>query len=154
MRTDGTDDGAQLGGRLLTLVGERDFHALAPAISQIAHDESDRSAFTAVVTWMVTTIADLIADPTASVDDAVDSFISVVPVVHDTTEFDEELPPPAEWLFTAVVRLLQSRHRTGSILPPPVPADSALTRTQALVEALLWLDALLDRGHGSVGDFG
>ena len=147
MRIDGADEGARLGGRLLTLVGDRDFHALAPAISQIACDDGDRSVFSSVVTWMVTTIADLVADPTASIDDAVDSFISVIPVVHDTTEFDEELPAPAEWLFTAVVRHLQSRHRTGSVLPPPEPADSALTRTQALVEALLWLDALLDRGH-------
>ncbi|MDV7086853.1 hypothetical protein [Rhodococcus opacus] len=141
-------DGAELGGRLLTLVGDRDFQALAPEISQIACDHgSDRSAFTAVVAWIVTTIADLIADPASSVNDAVDSFISVVPVVHDTAALNEELPAPAEWLFTAVVRHLQSRHRAGSDLPPPVPADTALTRMQALVEALLWLDALLECDH-------
>ncbi|RYF47286.1 MAG: hypothetical protein EOO27_37790, partial [Comamonadaceae bacterium] len=93
------------------------------------------------------TIADLIADPASSVNDAVDSFISVVPLVHDATELAEELPAPAEWLFTAVVRHLQSRRRAGSDPPPPVPADTALTRMQALVEALLWLDALLECDH-------
>ena len=147
---DGPDraDGAQLGGRLLTLVGDRDFHALAHEISRITCDTgSNGSVFTAVVTWMVSTIADLVADPTASVADAVDSFISVVPVVHDTPEMDDELPAPAEWLFSAVVNHLQSRHRAGSDPPPPVPADTELARVQALVEALLWLDALLERDH-------
>lgn len=147
MVIDGPDGAARLGGHLLTLVGERDFHALAPAISQIACDVTDRSPFTSVVTWMVTTIADLIADPTASVNDAVDSFVNVVPLVHDGDTLDEELPEPAEWLFTAVVRHLQSRHRTGSAPPPPAPADTALSRMQSLVEGLLWLDALLERGH-------
>ncbi|QYB08000.1 hypothetical protein I1A62_28605 [Rhodococcus sp. USK10] len=149
MRIDGADEGARLGGRLLTLVGDRDFHALAREISRITCGTgSDASAFTAVVTWMVATIADLVADPTASVTDAVDSFISgVVPVVHDTAELNEELPAPAEWLFTAVVRHLQSRHREGSDPPPPAPADTALVRMQALVEALLWLDALLELDH-------
>ena len=147
---DGPDraDGAQLGGRLLTLVGDRDFHALAREISRITCGTgSDGAAFTAVVTWMVATIADLVADPTASVTDAVDSFISVVPVVHDAPELDDELPAPAEWLFSAVVSHLQGRHGAGSGSPPPVPADTELARVQALVEALLGLDALLERDH-------
>ncbi|SEC72340.1 hypothetical protein [Rhodococcus koreensis] len=147
---DGPDraDGAQLGGRLLTLVGDRDFHVLAREISRITCGTgSDGAAFTAVVTWMVATIADLVADPTASVTDAVDSFISVVPVVHDAPELDDELPAPAEWLFSAVVSHLQGRHGAGSGSPPPVPADTELARVQALVEALLWLDALLERDH-------
>ncbi|QQZ18589.1 MULTISPECIES: hypothetical protein [Rhodococcus] len=133
-------DAARCGGRLLELVGDREVEALADEVCQLTC-ERGRALFESVLDWLVMTIAEVVT-ARAGVTHAVDSFVAVLFIAHDQRGLGQELLPiPARWLLDSVLTIAAHGHRSQAPLPD---GGEASVRTQILIDAVVWLDYLLD----------
>ncbi|OOL29906.1 hypothetical protein [Rhodococcus zopfii] len=138
---------AGLGGRLLTFAGEGELSMLSDAVSSlVCAPDTDQPRYGDVLEWIVTTTAEVIA---LKLDPLVRGGIADYAIKIRTSDGQileiGELPAPECHLWTAVVDVLTGDiRRAHHHLAPVIHAADRDERIRALVEAVAWLDRLLD----------
>lgn len=136
-----------MGGHLLALVGDRNFAALSselsPLVAPAGPESAGRADYGGVLTWLVTALADVVVARLGPAQEG-ESFVLEVRTTAGRTVGAGELPARQGRVGRAVLALLAgdrdtARSQLGAAEREPDPAARAIT----LVEALIWLHALL-----------
>jgi len=135
-------------GHLLTLVADRHLTALSAELSALVQAPRGqpvrRPLYRGVLTWLVTALADVVVARLGPAQDG-EAFVLEVRTTAGRTVGAGELPPRQSRVGRSVLALLAgdralARAQLAAAERDPNPAVRATT----LVEALIWLDALLD----------
>ncbi|MFD6855997.1 hypothetical protein ACFWCF_01410 [Rhodococcus sp. NPDC060090] len=144
----GADPAARLCGHLLVLAGGHDRAALADAVASSVHGNSltERHHYGAVLEWTVTAIADVIVDKLGPIDSGAETDkVLTLRTPEGENLTIEQLPPPERHVWRAIAdNLAGDALRGHRRLRPVVHVSDAEKRTHALIEAVDWLDHLLD----------
>lgn len=138
---------ARLAGHLLTLVTDREFATLSAELTPLVQPpEADpvRSAlYGGVLTWLVTALADVVVARLGSADNG-EAFVLEVHTTTGRTLGAPDLPPREGRFGRAVLALLSGDRATvRTELWDAENETDPTVRATTLVEALIWLDALL-----------
>ncbi|EME67213.1 hypothetical protein G352_01202 [Rhodococcus ruber BKS 20-38] len=138
---------AGLGGRLLTFAGDGEFSALSGAVTAlVCAPSTDHPGYGDVLEWTVTTTAEVIALKLGPIVNGgiADYHIKIRTPDGRIVEIGE-LPAPECHLWIAIVDALTGdTHRARHHLAPVVHGTDREGQIRALLEALAWLDRLLD----------
>ncbi|WP_160098453.1 hypothetical protein [Rhodococcus sp. T7] len=150
-----SDDGGRaypqarlLAGRLIALVADRDYAALSAELSPLVHAPGNapgrRGFYGDVLTWLVHSLADVVTARLGTGQKG-QSFVLEVRTTAGRTMGAGDLPPEQGRVAQSVLALLAddrgaARAHLAAAEHEPDPAVRATT----LVEALIWLNALLD----------
>ncbi|TQC41484.1 hypothetical protein EEB14_54505 [Rhodococcus sp. WS4] len=139
--------GARLAGHLLALVTDHDFDALSaqlrPLVQPPAAGPVRGALYGGVLTWLVTALTDVVTARLGQPEPG-ESFVLELQTTRGRTLGAEDLPPREGRVGRAALALLSgdpgtARVHLGAAEREPDPA----IRVSTLVEALVWLDALL-----------
>lgn len=139
---------ARLAGHLLELLGDRDGAALSAALSPLVRapgpEPERRSLYGGVLTWLVAAIADVIVARLGYPQDG-EAFVVEV---HTTTGRHlglDEVPASGGRLLRSVMALLAGdRAGARAQLEAAEREPAPVLRAETLVDALVWLNMLLD----------
>jgi hypothetical protein len=154
----GSDDGGRerpeagsVAGHLLVLVADRNYAALSAELSSLVqarqswrHARAGRTLYGEVLTWLVTALADVVIARLGPAEEG-ESFVLEVRTTAGRTVGAGDLPPKQGRVGRSVLALLAddpnaARAHLAAAEREPDPTVRATT----LVEALVWLDAMLD----------
>ncbi|WP_241384644.1 hypothetical protein [Rhodococcus sp. CH91] len=147
-----TRSDAVMGGRLLALAHENDYAELTEEVAAlVSSTDSDSAApstppfYGGVLKWTVTTIADVVVDKMGPEVRSDETFELTIRTEEGRQIRPEELPQPEGTVMKAVVDALAGDTTAvrGDLDQVAFAMDWA-SRMEALVEAVLWLDRLLD----------
>ncbi|SUE13807.1 Uncharacterised protein [Rhodococcus gordoniae] len=147
-----TRSDAVMGGRLLALAHENGYSELteevAALVSSAGSDSPSRITpplYGGVLRWTVSTIADVVVDKIGPQVRGDESFELTIRTESGRHVRPEELPQPESTVMKAVVDALAGDSVAArSDLDEVVFAMDWASQMEALVEAVLWLDRLLD----------
>ncbi|MFE7421754.1 hypothetical protein [Rhodococcus sp. NPDC057529] len=137
----------RLAGYLLTLVGERDFATLSaeliPLIRPPGPDPVRGALYGGVLGWLVAALAEVVVARLGDADHG-ESFVLEVHTTAGRTLGAEDLPAREGRFGRAVLALLAGdRAAARTELCDAETEPDPTVRATTLVEALIWLDALL-----------
>ncbi|MFF0814882.1 hypothetical protein ACFYVR_06970 [Rhodococcus sp. NPDC003318] len=138
--------GAEYGGRLLTLAGDRNQSALLEAVTSLVLPEAPDHPrrYGDVLEWVVISIADLIVEKMDSGNDDTGDISITIQTPDGTFTPIDELPAPLCHVWEAVtVRLGGELIEVSERLFPVVHVTGAAQQALALLDAVGWLDRLL-----------
>ena len=138
---------ARLAGHLLTLVTDRKYAALSaeltPLIQPPEKDPVRSALYAGVLTWLVTALTDVVVAHLGSADHG-EAFVLEVRTNTGRTLGAPDLPPQEGRFGRAVLALLSGDRVTARTELRDAETETDPTvRVTTLVEALIWLDALL-----------
>ena len=137
---------ARLAGHLLTLLGDREVEALSAELSPLVQTTEPvrRALYGGVLTWLVTALADVVVARLGTPDEG-ESYVLEVRTTAGRHLGVGDLPARQGRVQRSVLALLAgdrcaARTQLAAAEREPDPGR----RAAALVEALVWLDAVLN----------
>ncbi|EID79858.1 MULTISPECIES: hypothetical protein [Rhodococcus] len=137
---------ARLAGHLLTLLGDRDIAALSAELSPLVHstDPARRGLYGGVLSWLVTALADVVVARLGTRDDD-ESYLLEMHTTAGRTLGIGDLPTRDGRVQRSVLALLAGdRAAARTQLAAAEKEPEPVLRARTLVEALVWLDAVLN----------
>ncbi|UYP20720.1 hypothetical protein OED52_09485 [Rhodococcus sp. Z13] len=147
-----TRSDAVMGGRLLALAHENGYSELTEEVAGLVSSagtgtppRTNPPLYGGVLRWTVTTIADVVVDKMGAQVRGDESFELTIRTESGRHVRPEELPQPESTVMKAVIDSLSGNvTEARADLDQVVFAMDWASQMEALVEAVLWLDRLLD----------
>ncbi|TQC42247.1 hypothetical protein EEB14_49885 [Rhodococcus sp. WS4] len=138
---------AALGGRLLQLAGDRDAARFSCEVSRVCaepHPTDGRSDYGEVLAWVVDAIVDVVIARLGAAGPG-ERFILELRFTDGGSVDVDDLPESGRWVLRTVSALLAGDLAEGvrSLTAAEQHFDITM-RAEALADALIWLDFLLD----------
>ncbi len=139
---------ARLAGHLVELLGNREMGALSAELSPLVRapgpERARRSLYGGVLTWLVTAIADVITARLGYPENG-EAFVLEVHTTRGRHLGLDEVPASASRILRSVMALLAGDRVGARVqLDAAQSEPSPLVRAETLVDALVWLNVLLD----------
>ena len=140
-------DAAVIGGRLVTLVADRDSATLSHALSAMALNTRPGNGYPdyeQVLAWVLGAIGEVIVARLGPVPPGQDLALNVLRKNGGDVDRDE-LPQSGDWVLRTAGALLSDDANAGKErLAAAVRQPDPVRRATLLADALIWLDFLLD----------
>ncbi|WP_420749764.1 hypothetical protein [Rhodococcus sp. O3] len=139
-----------LGGRLLAFAGDGDIVGLSQYVTALVYGAAPGDAsYDDVLEWVVTTIADVITDKIGPIiDSEVDGVTGYAVTLRTPDGIQlaiDDLPVPERHVWKAIAEVLDGDFpRAHGTLAPVEHGSEPGEQAHALIEAVSWLDRLLD----------